>query len=98
MNKEPIAMATSSIRPTRVLLGVALALYLYALLGATATLFYELYHLTGFGAIYYGYSAFKAAAYYFGSWEYQWLACLLVGALVALPWWRFLRSAIGGRG
>jgi len=91
-------MATSSIRPARVLLGIALALYLYALLGPTATLCYELYHLTGLSAIYYGYSAFKAAAYYFGNWQYQWLACLLVGLLVALPWWRFLRSISGGRG
>ena len=87
-----------ALRPARVVLGAAIALYLYALLGATATLFYELYHLTGLGAIYYGYSAFKAAAYYFGSWQYQWLACALVGLMVALPWWRLLRRVVGGRG
>lgn len=85
------------LRAGRLALGAAVALYLYVLLGPTATAFYELYHATGLGAIYYGYSAFKAAAYYFGNWEYQGLACVLVGLMVALPWWRFLRRAWGGR-
>ena len=84
------------IRVPRLLAGLGVAVYLYALLGATATLFYELHHLTGVGFIYYGYSVFKAASFYFGEWHYQWLACLLAGLLVALPWWRYLRSKLGG--
>jgi hypothetical protein len=59
-------------------------LYLYFLLPATAVVFYELYHLTGIGPIYWGYSAFKAGAYYFGIWEYRALACVLVSAVIVL--------------
>ena len=71
----------------RWLIAIAVGLYLYFLLPATATLFYELYHLTNFGPVYWGYSAFKAAGYYFGIWEYQLLACLLVSAvIVAVPY------------
>lgn len=62
------------------------AVYLYTLLPATAIVFYELYHLTGMGFIYWGYSAFKAAGYYFGIWEYQLLSCVLIGAaIVVIP-------------
>ena len=69
------------------MIAIAVGLYLYFLLPATATLFYELYHLTNFGPVYWGYSAFKAAGYYFGIWEYQLLACLLVSAvIVAVPY------------
>lgn len=71
----------------RWLIAAAVGLYLYFLLPATATLFYELYHLTEIGPVYWGYSAFKAAGYYFGTWEYQLLSCLLVAAaIVALPY------------
>jgi hypothetical protein len=71
----------------RWLIAAAVGLYLYFLLPATATLFYELYHLTEIGPIYWGYSAFKAAGYYFGTWKYQLLSCLLVAAaIVALPY------------
>ncbi|MFT5485013.1 MAG: hypothetical protein ACI9GW_003683, partial [Halieaceae bacterium] len=49
---------------------------------ATAVLFYELYHLTGIGPIYWGYSVFKAGGYYFGIWEYQLISCVLVSALI----------------
>jgi hypothetical protein len=67
-------------------IAILVGLYLYFLLPATAVLFYELYHLTGIGPIYWGYSAFKAGGYYFGVWEYQALACLLVSAaIVVLP-------------
>ena len=61
-----------------------LGLYLYYLLPATAVLFYELYHLTGIGAVYWGYSAFKAGGYYFGVWEYQLVTCVLVTLLVGV--------------
>lgn len=81
--------------PRRWIIAIALALYLYFLLPATAVLFYELYHLTHIGPVYWGYSIFKAAGYYFGAWHYQWLACLLVAAAIILlpPAWRALRKA-----
>lgn len=53
-------------------------LYLYYLLPITATLFYELYHLTQLGPVYWGYSFFKIAGYYFGAWEYRLLTCVLL--------------------
>jgi TRAP-type mannitol/chloroaromatic compound transport system permease small subunit len=78
----------------RIVIATALALYLYFLLPATATMFYELYHFTEIGPIYWGYSAFKAAGYYFGVWPYQVHACIAVGlAVVVLPaLWQRLRS------
>ncbi len=66
------------------LIAVAVAAYLYFLLPATAVVFYELYHLTGFEPVYWGYSAFKAAGYYFGIWPYQGLVCALVAAAIVL--------------
>ena len=65
-------------------IAIMVGLYLYFLLPSTALVFYELYHLTGIGPIYWGYSAFKAGGYYFGVWEYQALACVLVSALIVL--------------
>ncbi|MFT5605563.1 MAG: hypothetical protein ACI9G5_002534 [Paracoccaceae bacterium] len=89
MNKRTLRPA-----PRRLALGAALAVYLYSLLEPTAWLFYELYHLSGVGFIYYFYSGFKAVAYYFGVWDYQWLACLMAGVLTALPWWEFLKASL----
>lgn len=68
----------------RWIVAIAVALYLYFLLPATGVMFYELHHLTGIDAIYWGYSAFKAAGYYFGIWEYQLLACVLVALFIGL--------------
>ncbi|MDE0951774.1 MAG: hypothetical protein OSA45_10940 [Halioglobus sp.] len=68
----------------RWVLAILFALYLYFLLPATAVAFYELYHLTGFGPIYWGYSGFKAAGYYFGTWEYKLLTCALVAVVIVL--------------
>lgn len=65
-------------------IAILTGLYLYFLLPATAVVFYELYHLTGIGPIYWGYSAFKAGGYYFGIWEYQALACVLVSAAIVM--------------
>lgn len=80
----------------RLLIALAVGLYLYFLLPLTATGFYELYHLTGVDAIYWGYSAFKAAGYYFGTWEYRVHTCLAVAALIlVLPW---LFGRLRGRG
>jgi hypothetical protein len=70
----------------RVLVALAVAAYLYFLLPATATLFYELYHLTGVDAVYWGYSLFKAGGYYFSVWPYQLPVCLAVAAvIICLP-------------
>lgn len=63
----------------RLIIAVAVAAYLYFLLPVTAVMFYELYHLTGIGPIYWGYSGFKAAGYYLGVYEYRLLVCVLVG-------------------
>ena len=65
-------------------IAIAVGLYLYFLLPATAVMFYELYHLTGLGPVYWGYSGFKAAGYYFGVWDHQLLTCVLVTALIGL--------------
>ncbi len=65
---------------------IALALYLYFLLPATADMFFALYHLTQIGPLYWGYSGFKAAGYYFGIYEYRLLACLLLAAsIIVIP-------------
>lgn len=78
----------------RWLIGTGLALYLYFLMPATAVMFYELYHLTGIGPVYWGYSLFKGAGYYFGVWDYQLHACVaVVLAAVTLPsLWSKLRG------
>ena len=70
----------------RCVVGLIVGLYLYFLLPATAVLFYELHHLTGIDFVYWGYSLFKAAGYYFSVWEYQLISCVLVVlAIVLLP-------------
>lgn len=70
----------------RWMIAIAAALYLYFLLPATAHLFYELYHLTHIGPLYWGYSGFKAAGYYFGVYEYRLAVCLLVAAgIIVIP-------------
>ena len=68
----------------RWIIAVAAALYLYFLLPATAVMFYELYHLTHIGPIYWGYSGFKAAGYYLGRFEYRLLVCLSVAAAILI--------------
>lgn len=71
------------------LIALAVALYLRFLLIPTGVLFYELHHATGVDAIYWGYSAFKGAGYYFGVWPYQTLACCAVAVLIiGVGWWR----------
>ena len=60
------------------LLGLVVALYLRFLLLPTAVFFYELHHLTGIDFIYWGYSGFKVAGYYFGVWEHQTITCVVV--------------------
>lgn len=72
------------INTRRWVIALALALYLYYLLPATADLFFSLYHMTHIGAIYWGYSGFKAAGYYFGTYEHKLLVCALVAAAIIL--------------
>ena len=67
----------------RCIVAISVALYLYFLLPVTADMFYELYHLTNIGPIYWGYSGFKAAGYYFGTYENRLLASLLGGIAIA---------------
>lgn len=79
----------------RWVIAIAVALYLYFLLPATATGFYELYHLTHIEPVYYGYGAFKAAGYYFSVWPYRLPVCIAVAALIIVlpPLVRKLRGA-----
>jgi len=79
----------------RWIIAIAAGLYLYFLLPATASMFYDLYHLTHLDPIYWGYSGFKAAGYYFGVYEHRLLACMLVAAaIIAIPLlFRMLRRA-----
>jgi hypothetical protein len=72
------------ISPRRWIIAIAVALYLYFLLPATAQMFFELYHLTKIDAVYWGYSGFKAAGYYLGVYQYRWLVCLGVAAAIIL--------------
>jgi hypothetical protein len=72
--------------PRRWIFAIAVALYLYFLLPATALMFYELHHLTKIDAIYWGYSGFKAAGYYLGVYQYRLLVCVGVGAaIIVIP-------------
>lgn len=75
----------------RLLIAIGVALYLKFLLLPTAVAFYELHHLTGVDGIYWGYSLFKAAGYYFGVWPYQTAVCIAVAVLIAMPWRRAAR-------
>jgi hypothetical protein len=79
------------------IIALAIGLWLRFALGATAVMFYELYHLTEIGPIYWGYSAFKAADYYFSIWPYQDLVCAaVVVLLVAIAAWRGARGKAQG--
>lgn len=64
------------------IIAACVVLYLYFLLPATAVFFYELHHLTGVDAVYWGYSGFKAAGYYLGVADFRHLVCLGAGAAV----------------
>jgi hypothetical protein len=66
------------------IIAVSITLYLYFLLPATAELFYELYHLTKIDAVYWGYTGFKTAGYYFGIYEHRLLVCLCVAAVILI--------------
>lgn len=68
----------------RWLIAAAVALYLYFLLPATATMFYELHHFTGIDFVYWGYSGFKAAGYYLGVSQNRLLICVLVAAAIII--------------
>lgn len=63
------------------IIAVLIMVFFKYLLEPTATLFYELHHITGVNGIYWGYSVFKVAAYYFAQWSYQNLASVAAGLL-----------------
>lgn len=72
--------------PRRWIIAIAVALYLYFLLPATAQMFYELHHLTKIDAIYWGYSGFKAAGYYLSVYQHRLLVCLgVAAAIIVIP-------------
>lgn len=82
--------------PRRLIVALSVALYLRFLLTPTAWLFYELHHLTGVDAIYWGYSLFKGLGYYLGVWPYHSLLCFAIALLIAVPWRESYRSFKSG--
>ncbi len=68
----------------RWVIGIAVGLYLYFLLPATAFLFYELYHLTHIDVVYWGYSGLRLGDYYFGLSGYKAISCVLVALAIAV--------------
>lgn len=64
--------------------GVATALYFRFGLEPTGWLFYEASHALNVESLYWGYSAFRGAGYAFSLWQYQSLACIFLGCLIAL--------------
>lgn len=82
---------------TALIVAVAIAAWLRFGLEATGFLFYELYHLTGIDAVYWGYTVFRGAGYYFGIWPYQDIACAGVAALIiGIALWRGQRDGHSG--
>ncbi len=76
------------------LLAMVIVVYLKFLLEPTAWMFYELHHLSGIDAVYWGYSLFRGAGYYFGEWEYQNLTIAGVAlAIIAIAWWRGINAS-----
>jgi hypothetical protein len=73
---------TRSPRPW--IIAIAVALYLYFLLPATADVFFKLYHMTHIEPIYWGYSGFKIAGYFLGVYEHRVLVCIAVAAAIIL--------------
>jgi len=78
------------------IVALSLSVFFKYLLTPTATLFYELHHATGIDTIYWGYSLFKAAGYYFGIWSYQSVACVAVGLATFLIYWLCKNRQHGG--
>ena len=64
--------------------GFVVAVYLRFGLEPTGWLFYEATHLTGIDGLYWGYTVFRGGGYAFSLWDYQLLACIGAGLLVAL--------------
>lgn len=74
-------------------------LYLKFLLPATATLFYELYHLLHIDPIYWLYSAFKVVAVLFDQWPAKNLALFLLWLLLSLfSYWKHRRRIVSRGG
>ena len=65
-------------------LGMLVGLWVYFLLPSTAFLFYELYHLTGLDAVYWGYSGLRLGDYYLGLSGYKLLTCVVLVLVIAV--------------
>ena len=76
---------------TALIIAIAVGFYLKYLLIPTGVLFYELHHATGIDFVYWGYSIFKGAGYYFGVWEHQTITCVVVA--IAIFGFAVLRGA-----
>lgn len=66
------------------IIGIAVVIWLKFLLPATGWMFYELHHATGIDWFYWGYSVFRGGGYFFSTWAYQTIVCLIVGLLTFL--------------
>ena len=82
------------VKPSRIVLAIATALYLYAFMEQSAWIFHKLYLVTDIRFFYYLYSLLRATGYYAGQWEYWPLVCTAMGLLVALPWWNYVKSKL----
>ncbi|WP_281645968.1 hypothetical protein [Parendozoicomonas sp. Alg238-R29] len=74
---------------------IATACYLYFLLPATSSFFFELYHAVEIEFIYWLYSGFKVASVYLPRWEHYELAIIASGCFVGgtMILWRILRHS-----
>lgn len=64
--------------------GFIVALYLRYGLEPTGWFFYEASHFLGADWLYWGYTVFRGGGYAFSLWQYQTIACVVAGLLVAL--------------
>lgn len=64
--------------------GLVVAVYLRFGLEPTGWAFYEASHALHIDSLYWGYTVFRGGGYAFSLWQYQTLACIGAGVLVAL--------------
>jgi hypothetical protein len=76
----------------RLITAGCVALWFKFLLPVTAQIFYELYHFSEINFIYWGYSLFKTLAYYCSVWEYHTIGSMLLGLVIASPWWTLIKT------
>lgn len=64
--------------------GLAVALYCRFGLEATGWLFYQMSHTLAIDWLYWGYSVFRGAGHFASLWQYQNIACAVLGGVVFL--------------